>query len=382
MLRIGIVAGESSGDILGAGLLNAIKMQNHELQVEGIGGNKMIEAGMNSLYTMDKLSVMGFTEVVGRFFELHSIRKRLRAHFLKNPPDIFIGIDAPDFNLWLEKELRTAGIKTVHYVSPSVWAWREYRVKKIQQSVDLMLNLFPFESDFYDKHNVPNKFVGHPLADELADKGNTRAARQELGLPEEKKIVAILPGSRINEVNKIASPLLIAAEQATCIFDDLHFVSGFINKDTNDRFKMIKQQVAPDLQIDMYIGKTHRVMEAADVIMLASGTATLEAMLLQKPMIVAYRLSWITYYIVKALAKIPYASLPNILADKKIIPECLQGDCTADKILSELNKLLIENNNISTIQKEFARLSTELKKNANEIAAKSVLDLIGKNKVA
>ena len=201
MLRIGIVAGESSGDILGAGLINAIKTRVDDLSVEGIGGEELIKTGMNILYPMERLSVMGVTEVFSRYRELSTIRKNILEHFIKHPPDIFIGIDAPDFNLWLEKELKKAGIKTVHYVGPSVWAWREYRVKKIGLSVNLILNLFPFEADIYNKYKIPNKYVGHPLADKLFGKSNMQEAREELCLPKEKKIIALLPGSRMTEIN-------------------------------------------------------------------------------------------------------------------------------------------------------------------------------------
>ena len=325
MVRIGLVAGEASGDMLGAGLLYELKKNVENLSIEGIGGEKLLKSGMEILFPMDRLSVMGITEVLGRYFELKSLRGDLRDHFIRNPPDIFIGIDAPDFNLWLEKELRKAGIKTVHYVSPSVWAWREYRIKKIHEAVDLILNLFPFESGLYDKYSIPNRYVGHPLADKISGDSNLKNARRELGLPSDKTVVALLPGSRLTEIKKITAPLLKAAEISQSKNNNLYFVSGLVNKNSLNCFKEIKNKVVPDLNIDIHVGKTHRVMEAADIIMLASGTATLEAMLFNKPMVVAYRLSWITYFIVRLLATIPYASLPNILAGKKLVSECLQS---------------------------------------------------------
>ncbi len=376
MLHIGMVAGESSGDILGAGLISAIQSKEEEVSFSGIGGEKMLEVGMKSLFPMEKLSVMGITEVLGRYMELSLIRKQLRDYFIENPPDVFIGIDAPDFNLWLEKELKHAGIKTIHYVSPSVWAWREYRVKKIRLSVDLILTLFPFEADFYDKHKIKNRFVGHPLANRLVGNNNIDVARKKLGLASRVKVIAILPGSRINEINRIAAPLLMAADKARQNYQDIHFVSSLPNEATYDRFVNIKQEVVPDLNIDISIGKAHCVMEASDIVLLASGTVALEAMLLGKPMVVAYRLSQITYLIVKALAKIPYASLPNILAGKKLVSECLQADCTGEKIFSELKLLIEDDKRINNLKSEFAKLSQQLKLDADELAANAVLDLI------
>ena len=382
MLRIGIVAGEVSGDMLAAGLINELNLQVKDLSVEGIGGDMLIKTGMNVLYPMEKLSVMGITEVLGRYLELRAIRNTLLDYFLQNPPDVFIGVDAPDFNLWLEKQLKKAGIKTVHYVSPSVWAWKECRIKKIRESVDLILNLFPFESEIYDKYQVPNKYVGHSLADKLSNVSDPKITRQELGLPEQKKIVALLPGSRVSELNKIARPLLLAARLAQKTSQDLYFVSSLANEKTFELFKEIKEKLVPDMQLDIYLDKTHAVMKAADIIMLASGTATLEAMLLQKPMIVTYRLSLITYFIVKLLAKIPYVSLPNILAGKKLVPECLQFDCTAEKLCNELNQLLVSQEKTETMKQELGKLSAGLRMNADKQAAQAVLDLIGEKNIA
>lgn len=380
MLRIGIVAGEASGDLLGAGLIEALSKTISDFTLEGIGGDKLVKTGMNILYPMERLSVMGIIEVLGRYKELKKIQLDIRDYFITNPPDVFIGIDAPDFNLWLEKELRKAGITTVHYVSPSVWAWREYRVKKIKKAVDLILTLFPFESAIYDKYGIPNQYVGHPLADKLADEPDKSAARNELDLPIDKTIVALLPGSRSSEIKTITGPLLQAAEITKRSDQELHFISGFVNEESLNQFKVIKNKLVPNMIVDMYIAKTHRVMEAADVIMLASGTATLEAMLLKKPMVVAYRLSWVTYIIVKMLANIPYASLPNILAGKKIIPECLQADCTPEILSSELQKILSSGDEILKLESRFSELSQQLRRNANEQAAKAILELLEKRK--
>ncbi|HIF50110.1 MAG TPA: lipid-A-disaccharide synthase [Thiotrichaceae bacterium] len=380
MIRIGLVAGEASGDMLGAGLINELKKTTENISIEGIGGEKLADTGMKILFPMERLSVMGFTEVLGRYRELKGIRDDLIAYFIKNPPDVFIGIDAPDFNLGLEKELREAGIKTIHYVSPSVYAWREYRVKKIKKAVNLVLNLFPFESEIYNKYDVENRYVGHPLADKISNKIDVNRARKELSLPTDKIVVALLPGSRVTEINKIAGPLIKAAEISKKTNDSLHFVSSLINEKSLKCFEYIKNKLAPDLKIDVHVDKTHQVMEAADIILLASGTATLEAMLFKKPMIVAYKMSWLTYIIVKLLVKIPYASLPNILAGRFIVPEYLQSRCTAKKISSELNEFLSSSRKCEQMKTELSKLTKQLKIGADEHAAKAVMELINNEK--
>ena len=324
---------------------------------------------------------MGITEVAGRYFELKNIRDDLLNHFIKNPPDIFIGIDAPDFNLWLEKELRKVGITTVHYVSPSIWAWREYRVKKIRMAADLVLNLFPFETAIYNKYKVPNRFVGHPLADKITSTPNISAARADLKIPQDKIVIALLPGSRMSEIKRIAGPLLKAAVLSQRTNPNLYFISGLTDEKTLNKFLEIKNKVAPELDVNININNTHKTMEAADFIMLASGTATLEAMLFKKPMVVAYKLSFLTHLIVKLLAKIPYASLPNILAGKMLVPECLQSRCTPEILSSELNKLLESDEQTKKMKVEFAELSEQLKKNADLQAADAILELLEGDKV-
>jgi lipid-A-disaccharide synthase len=375
MIRIGLIAGEASGDTLGAGLIYELSKMI-DIDVEGIGGDKLAKTGMNILYPMERLSVMGFTEVLGRYRELKGIRDELIKYFIKNPPDIFIGIDAPDFNLGLEKVLREAGIKTIHYVSPSVYAWREYRVKKIAKAVDLILSLFPFESKLYKKYNVECRYVGHPLADKISSDVDVEKVKQELSLPQDKRIIALLPGSRLTEIKRIAPPLLLAARLSEKTNNNLHFVSGLVNEKSLALFEEIKKEIAPDLTINLFVDKTHDVMASADIIMLASGTATLEAMLFNKPMIVAYRLSWLTHLIVKLLAKIPYASLPNILAGRKIVPEYLQYQCTAENLSSELNNLLNSKEQVEIMKMEFSDLAKQLKQGADKQAAKAVLEMI------
>ena len=381
MLRIGIVTGEPSGDMLGAGLVQELSKKVKSLSIEGIGGEKLAKKDMSILFPMEKLSVMGFTEVVGRYFELKRIQGELIRHFIKNPPDIFIGIDAPDFNLFLEKQLRKAGIKTVHYVSPSVWAWRAGRIKRIKESADLILNLFPFETDIYNKFSIPNEYVGHPLADKLPIEPNTQLAREKLSIPINKKVIALLPGSRLIEIKRIGVPLLKAALIAQNKHNDLLFVSSLADKKSAKIFKELKMKVTPKLNISIYTEKTHRVIESANIILLASGTVSLEAMLLKKPMIVAYKLSWPTYFIVKLLSKIQYASLPNILAGENIVPECLQFNCRAKVLASELDKLLNSDKYIKNVTNHFTKLSIGLRKKADYKAANAILKLVESNNV-
>lgn len=376
-----MVAGEASGDMLGAGLIKELGKKTEALSIEGIGGIKLVTTGMKVLYPMERLSVMGITEVAGRYFELKKIRQNLLKHFIKYPPDIFIGIDAPDFNLWLEKELRKAGIKTVHYVSPSVWAWREYRVKKIRMAADLVLSLFPFEAAIYNKYGVPNRYVGHPLADKITSIPNISVARSGLNIPQEKTVIALLPGSRLSEIKRISGPLLKAALLSQKTNPNLYFISGMIDEKTRNHFIGIKDKVAPELEVNISVGNTHQVMEAADFIMLASGTATLEAMLFKKPMVVAYKLSFLTHLIVKLLAKIPYASLPNVLAGKMLVPECLQSRCTPEILSAELNKLLGSDEQTEQMKLEFVELSGQLKKNADLQAADAIFELLEGDKV-
>ena len=381
MVRIGIVAGEASGDMLGAGLIKELRKKNETFLIEGVGGIQLIKMGMKVLYPMERLSVMGFTEVAGRYFELRSIRNNLLKYFIENPPDVFVGIDAPDFNLWIEKKLRKEGIKTVHYVSPSIWAWREYRVKGIGKAADLVLNLFPFETDIYNKYNVPSKYVGHPLADLITSTSSMSAARLALNIPQKKIVIALFPGSRMSEIKRIAGPLLNAAALSQKTYTNLYFISGLVDQKSLNYFKTIKHKIAPSLDVNISIDNTHQIMEAADFIMLASGTATLEAMLFKKPMVVAYKLSFLTYLIVKLLAKISYCSIPNILAGKMLVPECLQSRCTPEILSSELNKLLESEKKVKKMKTEFFELTKELKKKPDIQAADAILELLEGDKV-
>lgn len=378
MLRIGIVAGEASGDYLGADLICAIRKKIPDVIVEGIGGPKMEQAGCHLIAPMEKLSVMGFVEVLSHYFELLGIRSRLARHFIKKPPDIFIGIDAPDFNLGLEKKLHQHHIKTVHYVSPQVWAWRTYRVKKMASSVDLLLTLFPFEKVFYEGHNIRAVYVGHPLADKIELYPDKLAARSRLGLPRDKMIIAIMPGSRKMELNRLLEPFLLTADWCYKQDNSIHFISSLLGDKAADQFTdSVSRLSLAHLPLTFYKDRAHDVLEAADVVLLASGTITLEAMLYKKPMVVAYRLNWLSYYLIRALVKVKHVSLPNLLADSAIIPECLQADCRPERLAREIMNFIGDSQVVTELEKKYMEIHKDLKRNSGETAAAAVLQLAG-----
>lgn len=370
-VRIGIVAGEASGDILGSGLIAALKRRYPNAVFEGIGGPLMIAQGFRTMVSMERLSVMGLVEVLGRLFELIGIRRRIKKYFLSKRPDMFIGIDAPDFNLGLELALRKQGIRTGHYVSPSVWAWRQKRIHKIARAVDLMLTLFPFEARFYHEHKVPVRFVGHPLADMIPLESQKQQARSALGLDPNQSIIGILPGSRTGEIAYIGQSFIDAAQWLFERNPSLHFVIPCVNEARQQQIAAIIQQSHPDLPITLLLGHSREVMAASDALMLASGTAALEAMLIKRPMVVAYRVSKITHWIMKRLLKAPFVSLPNLLANKALVPELIQDDAQPEKIGAGILAGL-EGQGSADVVAEFARLHVQLRCNASEQAADAI----------
>ncbi|MDV7456935.1 lipid-A-disaccharide synthase [Acinetobacter baumannii] len=355
-LKIGIVVGEVSGDTLGVKLMRSFREQGIDAEFEGIGGPQMIAEGFNSYYPMETLSVMGIVEVLKDLKKLFSVRDGLINQWTQHPVDIFIGIDAPDFNLRLSKSIKEKNlpIKTVQYVSPSVWAWRQGRVHGIKQSIDLVLCLFPFEKVFYEQYEVPAAFVGHPLAKQLPLEYPIQIAKQELGVDENQKHIALLPGSRKGEVERLLPMLLGAANILHTKYPDIQFLIPAINDARKQQIEQGVEQLAPQLKAKIHIlentdseSKIGRmVMNASDIIALASGTATLEAMLMHRPMVTFYKLHWLTYLIAKFLVKIPYYSLPNIIAGKKVIEELIQADATPENLAAEIEKLM----NVETAQ--------------------------------
>ncbi|MDN8228252.1 lipid-A-disaccharide synthase [Acinetobacter baumannii] len=355
-LKIGIVVGEVSGDTLGVKLMRSFREQGIDAEFEGIGGPQMIAEGFNSYYPMETLSVMGIVEVLKDLKKLFAVRDGLINQWTQHPVDIFIGIDAPDFNLRLSKSIKEKNlpIKTVQYVSPSVWAWRQGRVHGIKQSIDLVLCLFPFEKVFYEQYEVPAVFVGHPLAKQLPLENPIQIAKQELGIDENQKHIALLPGSRKGEVERLLPMLLGAANILHTKYPDIQFLIPAINDARKQQIEQGVEQLAPQLKAKIHIlentdseSKIGRmVMNASDIIALASGTATLEAMLMHRPMVTFYKLHWLTYLIAKFLVKIPYYSLPNIIAGKKVIEELIQADATPENLAAEIEKLM----NVETAQ--------------------------------
>ncbi|SES70978.1 MULTISPECIES: lipid-A-disaccharide synthase [unclassified Pseudomonas] len=370
-LRIALVAGEASGDILGAGLMRALKAQHPAVEFIGVGGPLMQAEGLTSYFPMERLSVMGLVEVLGRLRELLARRKLLIQTLIEEKPDVFIGIDAPDFTLNIELKLRQAGIKTVHYVSPSVWAWRQKRVLKIREGCDLMLTLLPFEARFYEEKGVPVRFVGHTLADTIPLQADRAAARAELGLPD-GPLVALMPGSRGGEVGRLASVFFDAAERLQVLKPGVRFVLPCASPQRRVQIETLLE--GRNLPLTLLDGQSHLALAACDAVLIASGTATLEALLYKRPMVVAYRLAPLTFWILKRMVKSPYISLPNLLAQRLLVPELLQDDATPEALAQTLLPL-IEGGEEQT--RGFDDIHRILRRDASNQAADAVLTLIG-----
>lgn len=376
-LRVGLVAGEASGDLLGAGLIEAIRERVPDARFEGIAGPRMVAAGCRAFAASERLAVMGLVEPLGRLPELLRLRNRLARYFLEDPPDVFVGIDAPDFNLALERRLRDGGIPAVHYVSPSVWAWRQYRVRKIARSVDAMLTLFPFEADFYRAHGVPVTFVGHPLAESIPDRTDPQLARRELGLQPEGPVLALLPGSRLGEINRLGRDFLMAAAQLSDSLPGLRVIAPMAGAAARAAFEAQWQEVAPQLALQLFDGRSHEVMAAADAVLLASGTAALEAMLLKRPMVVAYRLAGLTYVLLRhlKLMKVSSYSLPNLLAKSPVVPEFIQDAVTPRALAEAVGPLLQDAASRDAQLKAFDTIHRQLRAGGSAKAADAVIEL-------
>ena len=372
-LKVALVAGEASGDILGAGLMQALRAQHPHIEFIGVGGPLMTAQGLTSYFPMERLAIMGLVEVLGRLPELLAKRKRLIATLLEQQPDVFIGIDAPDFNLNIELKLREAGIKTVHYVSPSVWAWRQKRVFKIRKACDLMLTLLPFEAQFYQQHQVPVLFVGHPVADSIARDNDPLPAREQLGLPATAQVVALLPGSRGAEVAKLGALFVDTARYLLAEKPHLQFVIPAANQARREQLAALLEPM-PNLPIKILDGQSQAALQACDAVLIASGTATLEAMLFKRPMVVAYKLAPASHWLLKKLVKSPYVALPNLLAAEMLVPEFIQ-DAATPEALGEAVLAQLRDGSLQV--QRFAELHESLRCDASQRAAQGVLQLLG-----
>ena len=375
-LRIGIVAGEASGDILAAGLIKQLKKRYPNAHFVGIGGPKMLAQGCQSLFDMEELSVMGLVEVLSRIRRLLFVRKSLLQYFLANPIDVFIGVDAPDFNLGLELKLKNRGIKTVQYVSPTVWAWREKRIFKIAKATNLVLSIFPFEKAVYDKHGIPCEFVGHTLADDIDVAPNKAATRKALNIQADDTVLAVLPGSRKSEVDSLLDIFIQSSVLLTQQLPSLKILIPVINRQRKNQVESYLASHLPAVDYRVVIGHSRQVMIAADAVLLASGTATLEAMLCKRNMVAAYRLNKVTHLMMKWLYKAKYFALPNVLADEKVIPELLQEDVNPANIAQLLLPMLKDHSVQQQLHDKFTELHLALKKNADEQAAIAVAKLV------
>ncbi len=373
-----MVAGEASGDLLASHLIAALKQHMPEAVFYGIGGPKMQAQGFDSWWPMDKLSVMGYWDALKHYREIAGIRRQLKKRLLDLKPDIFIGVDAPDFNLGLETDLKSAGVRTMHYVSPSIWAWRGGRIKKIARAVNRVLALFPMEPPLYEKERIPVTYVGHPMADIIPLQTNKQAVREKLELPRNVPIFAMLPGSRRGELEMMADTFVQTAQ----LIRERHlpnaqFVVPLSTRDTRLQFEAaIYRQQAGDVPFRLLFGHAQDALGAADVSLVASGTATLEAALLKRPLVITYKIAKFSYWLMKRMAYLPYVGLPNILAGRFVVPEILQDEATAENLAEALVKLYQDKENAEAVEAAFTELHLQLRQNTAEKAAQAVIQCL------
>lgn len=376
-MRVALVAGEASGDRLGAGLMRALRARVPEARFVGVGGPLMAAEGLELLAPAERLAVMGLVEVLRHLPGLLALRRRLHSALATARPDVFVGIDAPDFNLGLERRLRARGIPTVHYVSPSVWAWRQGRVRAIARAVDRVLTLFDFEAEFYEQHGVPATFVGHPLADLLPEVPDRAAARADLGLPPGGQVVAVLPGSRHGEAARLGPVFAATVAWLSAHRPGLTFVAPMATPATAALWRAALAAHAPRIPVRTVEGQAHAALAAADVALLASGTATLEALLLKRPMVVAYRLAPLTYAIARRLVRIDRYALPNLLAGTDLVPELIQDAAVPERLGAEVLAWLDQPERAARAVAAFASIHRRLRRGADGRAAEAVLEVAG-----
>lgn len=375
VVRIAMVAGEASGDTLGSHLIQALRARLPNARFVGIGGPKMCGQGFEAWHPLEKLAVNGLVEVLKHYRELAGIRADLRRRLLADPPDVFVGIDAPDFNLGLEKALKDRGIPTVHYVSPTIWFWRGKRVHQIGAAASRVLALFPFEPPLYEKHGIPASYVGHPLADELPLDDQRAAARELLGLAPARPVFAVLPGSRQSEIRFMAPTFIGAIRELHRLHSDALFLVPLATRETRLLFEEALYRCnAGDLPIRMLFGHAHDAMAAADVVLVTSGTATLEAALLKRPMVIAYKLAPLTHWLAKRMTYLPYVGLPNILAGDFVVPEFIQHDATPENLAQAMHNLYLDKESGARLGLLFRGLHETLRQNTAEKAAGAVIE--------
>jgi lipid-A-disaccharide synthase len=376
--KIGIVAGEVSGDLLAAGLIRELKKYPYTFEFTGIAGPLMQEQACQSLYSMENLTLMGLDGLFGRIREILHIRRSLVRHFLADPPDLFIGVDAPDFNLGLEKKLRKAGIPVLHYVSPTVWAWRKYRLRGMRRAIDRILVLFPFELDIYRQYKINATLVGHPMVKDIDSKPDVNLLRKNFGLAADKKIIALLPGSRTGEIQRMAGIFLHAAAILAEKYPGLQFVTAMPNASLMELFNNeVKKTGLNDLDLVCVTGHSRDVMASADILMLASGTAALEAAVVGRPVVVAYKVSWLTKTMVQLLAHVKYFSMPNNLAGYRLVPELMQDNCTAENLALETGRYLDDDAQVNKVIQAFLQIRKSLDLDSDRLAAESVVEMLG-----
>lgn len=376
---IGIVAGEASGDLLGSHLIAALKEAHPGLEFVGIGGPKMQSAGMEVLFPMEKLAVRGYVEVLRHYAEIAGIRRKLRAHFLANRPDLFIAVDAPDFNLGLELALKQQGIPTIHYVSPSIWAWRGERIHRIKRAVTHMLALFPHEPAIYQQAGVPVDYVGHPLADLLPEQPKRAEMRETMRIPLKAKVFAFLPGSRQSEVRYLARTYIETARLILQQIPDARFLVPLVSRETRGIFEQaIYDCEAHELPLTMLFGHAQDAMIVADGVLVASGTATLEAALLKRPMVITYRMPALSYWLMKRKRYQPYVGLPNILCERFVVPELMQEDATPENLAQALLNLVNDQAAVAELEQIFTGLHQTLRQDTAKKAAQAILPYLKK----
>ena len=377
VVRIAIVAGEASGDLLASHLICALKAKLPGAVFYGIGGPKMIGQGFNSWYVLEKLAVRGYIEVLKHYREISGIRSDLKRRLLADPPDIFIGVDAPDFNLALEKTLKRHNIPCIHYVSPSIWAWRGKRIHKIGAAISRLLALFPFEPPLYEKQGIPVTYVGHPLADMLPFDDERKSARELFSLSNEQPVFALLPGSRQSELQYMADTFIETSREIHKKLPNALFLAPMATRETRLLFETALYRCkANDLPIRMLFGHAHEAMMAADAVLVASGTATLEAALLKRPMAIVYKMAPLSYRLMRRMGYLPYVGLPNILAGKFVVPEFIQDDATPQNLAQALLNLYADKTSCTRIGKIFREIHLQLKQDSAEKAAAAVLDFL------